>query len=267
MPYGWVWLDEKVLVLMTRERKSVGRTLMVPSHVAIIMDGNGRWAEKRGLPRIEGHRAGINNVRPVTTALKVRGVKYLTIYAFSTENWNRPRHEVDGLLHFLSEALMNDVGEYDDDGVRVRHLGKLDRLPENVQRDITRVVDHTKRNNRITLNVAFDYGGRDEIVNAIRHLIADGVSPEAVEEDLLARYLYTVELPDPDLLIRTGGEMRLSNFLTWQSAYSELYFTDTFWPDFDEHEVTKALTAYGKRERRFGKLSCQQHEPRGVTAG
>lgn len=225
-----------------------------PTHVAIVMDGNGRWAEQRGLPRLEGHRAGIQNIRRVSETLAEHNVQYLTLYAFSTENWGRPQEEVAGLLQFLSEALDDEVDEFHRRETKVIHLGKLERLPSNIQHKIKEVVRQTEHYTKLTLCIAFDYGGRDEILRAVRGIVEDGVAPHLIEENLFNKYLYIPGIPDPDLFIRTGGEMRLSNFLTWQSAYSELYFTPTYWPDFDKNEVEKSLIAYSKRERRFGKL-------------
>ena len=226
----------------------------VPRHVAIIMDGNGRWAEQRGLPRSQGHQAGLANLREILRAFSEHGVRYVTLYAFSTENWSRPRQEVQGLMSLLAEAVERDAHFLDEDGVRILHLGRIDRLAPELGESIRRVMEMTKTNQRITLGVAFDYGGRDEILEAVRGLIRDGHGPEEVTEELFSRQLYTSELPDPDLVIRTGGEMRLSNFLLWQSAYAEFYSTSALWPDFGVEEVSKALAAYKSRDRRFGAL-------------
>ena len=226
----------------------------IPSHVAIIMDGNGRWAAKRGLPRNEGHRAGVENMRRVLEGAVEFGVKVLTVYAFSTENWGRPEEEVSGLLGILEETIKREVPELHKNGVRLRHLGRLEGIRVEMQQAVYAAIELTKNNDRITLNVAFNYGGRAEILDAIRKMIDDRVPPENVDEALFDRYLYTAGLPDPDLIVRTAGEMRLSNFLIWQAAYAEYYSTPTFWPDFDKPELYKALLAFSQRQRRFGKL-------------
>ena len=229
-----------------------------PQHVAIIMDGNGRWASRRDLPRREGHRAGTANIRAVARCMSDRGVSYLTLYAFSTENWRRPQGEVEGLLGILSDALSREVEALHRDGVRLRHVGRLDRLSPDLRQAIEGAQALTQDNPGLTLSVAFDYGSRDEILEAMRRMLADGVAPEQVDDALVARYLYTAELPDPDLIIRTGGERRLSNFLLWQAAYSEYYFTPVLWPDFDEGEAARALEEYGLRHRRYGGLASDE---------
>lgn len=227
----------------------------VPQHVAIIMDGNGRWAKARGLPRLAGHRAGTENLRPILEASAEFGIKILTIWAFSTENWGRPDEEVKGLLRILQQMLGREVKELHKQGVQLRHVGRLDRLPERLQKQVREAVELTKDNNRITLNVAFDYGGRAEIVQAVQRIIREGIPAEAVDEEMVSRYLYTAGQPDPDLIIRTSGELRTSGFMLWQSAYSEYYITPTFWPDFDREELYQALLAYCQRDRRFGCVS------------
>ena len=226
----------------------------IPVHVAVIMDGNGRWARQRGQPRLAGHRAGVENMRRVLTSAVEFGIKVLTIYAFSTENWGRPQDEVYGLLRIIDEVLAREVPEMHKNGVRLRHLGRLDGIHERTREGIRRAIELTKHNERITLNVAFNYGGRAEILDAVRRMIEDHVSPEQVDETLFSNYLYTAGLPDPDLIIRTAGEMRLSNFLIWQAAYAEYYTTPTYWPDFDKQELYHALLAFSQRQRRFGKL-------------
>jgi undecaprenyl diphosphate synthase len=226
----------------------------LPRHVAIIMDGNGRWAQARGLPRLAGHRAGTENIRRVLTAAVGFGIETLTIYAFSTENWGRPPEEVRGLLRLLEQVIRRESRQLHENGVRIRHLGELDGVPQRLQRAIRRVIDLTRDNTRITLNVAFNYGGRAEIVEAIRAIVRSGLAPEQIDEATVARFLYTAGQPDPDLIIRTGGEMRISNFLLWQAAYAEYYTTPTYWPDFDEDELRRALLAYSQRRRRFGRL-------------
>jgi len=227
---------------------------VVPHHVAIIMDGNGRWAQQRGLPRLAGHRAGTENVRRVVEACGEFGVKILTLYAFSTENWSRPRDEVDGLMGLLSQTIDREVENLRKNGVRLRHLGALEGLPSQLKDKIEQGIAATAAGERLLLNVALNYGGRREIVMAVQRLMVDGLSAEQVTEETLARYLYTAGLPDPDLIIRTAGEMRLSNFLIWQAAYAEFYATPTFWPDFDRQELEKALLSYGRRQRKFGGL-------------
>lgn len=225
-----------------------------PRHIAIIMDGNGRWARRRGLPRLAGHRAGTENIRRIVEACVEEGIEILTIYAFSTENWSRPAEEVQGLLGLLSEVIERETENLHRNGVQVRHIGRLAGLPEELQRKILQAVERTRDNRRLILNVAFNYGGRAEIVDATRRLIAGGVLPEEVTEERFASALYTAGCPDPDLIIRTAGEMRLSNFLIWQAAYSEFYSTPTLWPDFDREELRRAIEAYGKRVRKFGGL-------------
>ncbi len=230
----------------------------VPRHVAVIMDGNGRWAMQHGLPRLGGHRAGTENIRRVVEAFAEAGVECLTLYTFSTENWRRPQHEVEGLMGLLQEVILRETEALHKRNVRLRHLGRLDRLPPELQGAIRSSMELTSQNTGIVLGVAFDYGGRRELVDAIRQLIRDRTDPEAVNEDLVDRYLYTSELPDPDLVIRTAGEMRLSNFMLWQAAYAEYYTTATLWPDFDVVEVGRALEAYSQRRRRFGALNPEE---------
>ena len=228
------------------------KTAGIPRHVAIIMDGNGRWAEQRGLSRLEGHRAGVRNIRPVLERLNARGVDFVTLYAFSTENWNRPKEEVDGLLALLLGVIEKEARELHRNGVRIRHIGDLEGLSKDLQRKIRQAVKLTEQNKGMTLGFAFNYGGRAEILEAVRRLIADGAGPEDVAEESFGRYLYTHGFPDVDLMIRTSGEMRTSNFLIWQAAYAELYFTPVLWPDFDAGELDRALEDYGRRRRRFG---------------
>ncbi len=227
----------------------------IPTHVAIIMDGNGRWAISRGLPRLAGHRAGTQNLRNIITACAEYGIKYLTIYAFSTENWGRPREEVEGLMHILEDVIDRELAELNKEGVQLRHIGRLERLDPKLQEKVLYAIDLTKNNNRLILNVAFNYGGRDEIVFAIQNMIRDGVKPEAVNSDLVSHYLFTVGVPDPDLIIRTSGELRVSNFMIWQGAYSEWYVTSVYWPDFNKIEFRKALDTFARRDRRYGGLS------------
>jgi len=233
----------------------------VPRHVAIIMDGNGRWAKARGLPRLAGHRAGTENLRPILEASAELGIEILTIWAFSTENWTRPEAEVKGLLRILEEMIRRELKELHKQGVRICHLGRLDRLPGRIQKRIRNATKRTKDNDRIVLNVAFDYGGRAEIVQAVRHVIRDGIPADQVDEALLSRYMYTAGQPDPDLIIRTSGELRTSGFMMWQSTYSEYYITPTFWPDFDREELYQALVAFSQRDRRFGGIKDDYGTP------
>ena len=226
----------------------------VPEHVAIIMDGNGRWARARGLPRLEGHRAGTESIRRIIEGCVEVGIKILTLYAFSTENWRRPGDEVAGLMEILGEVIDRETAELHANGVRLRHIGSLDGLPPGLQERVLYAVSLTRHNTRLTLNVAFNYGGRAEIVEAARRLIRDGRRPEELDEDVFGSYLYTGDLADPDLIIRTAGEMRLSNFLLWQAAYAEYWCTPTYWPDFDKDELVRAVREFGHRQRRFGSL-------------
>jgi undecaprenyl diphosphate synthase len=226
----------------------------VPTHVAIIMDGNGRWANARGLPRLMGHRQGVENIRRILNACVDFGVKYLTIYAFSTENWNRPLDEVRGLMTILEQTIKRETPELNENGVRIRHIGRTDGLSPKLQKLIREAVDLTRTNERLILNVAFNYGGRAEIVDAVKKIVADQIPAEEITEELITNYLYTQGTPDPDLVIRTAGEMRLSNYLIWQSAYAEYYATPVYWPDFDKEELFRALLAYSQRDRRFGQV-------------
>ncbi|MBA7545611.1 Ditrans,polycis-undecaprenyl-diphosphate synthase ((2E,6E)-farnesyl-diphosphate specific) [subsurface metagenome] len=226
----------------------------LPNHVAIIMDGNGRWAKQHGLLRLEGHQAGAENIRPIIKCLNQRHIKYVTLYGFSTENWNRPEDEVTGLLRLFEESINQYVSELHENGIKLRHLGHLKELPQGLQLAINKAIELTKNNTRMTLSFALNYGGRLEILDAVRHIIAKGIPIQNIDEGLFNSYLYTAGLPDVDLVIRTSGEFRTSNFLIWQAAYSEYYFTDILWPDFNQKELEKALLAYSQRQRRFGKL-------------
>lgn len=224
----------------------------VPRHVAIIMDGNGRWARARSLPRLAGHRAGTENLRPILEACVEFGIEFLTIWAFSTENWQRPETEVKGLMRILERMIQRELRRLHEEGVRLCHIGRLDRLPRRLQQQIQDAIEMTKNNKRIVLNVAFDYGGRPEIVQAVQRIIDDGLPVEDVDEDLISSYMYTAGQPDPDLIIRTSGELRTSGFMMWQAAYSEYYLTPTYWPDFGREELYEALAAFGERDRRYG---------------
>jgi undecaprenyl diphosphate synthase len=225
---------------------------VLPQHVAIIMDGNGRWARERGLSRQAGHRAGTENIRRVIETLARYQVPVLTLYAFSTENWARPKREVQALIRLIGHFIDRELRALHENGVRLRHIGNLDPLSPDLRKRVEQAIELTKDNDRITVNIAFNYGGRREIVEAVRRIIAEGVPADRVDEELFGSYLDTAGLPDADLIIRTAGEMRLSNFLLWQSAYAEYYSTPTFWPDFDEAEVERALITFSQRERRFG---------------
>jgi undecaprenyl diphosphate synthase len=234
---------------------------VVPRHVAMIMDGNGRWAKARGLPRLAGHRAGTENLRPILEACVDFGIDILTIWAFSTENWRRPETEVKGLLRILERMIQRELQELHKQGVQLRHIGLMDRLPSRLQKQVLDATELTKENDRIVLNVAFDYGGRAEIVQAVQRVIRDGIAADQVNEELLSQYMYTAGQPDPDLIIRTGGELRTSGFMLWQSAYAEYYITPTFWPDFDREELYRALEAFCLRERRFGGIKDDYGSP------
>jgi undecaprenyl diphosphate synthase len=228
----------------------------LPSHIAIIMDGNGRWASGRDLPRLEGHRVGRESVRSVVRTCAEIGISYLTLYTFSLENWQRPAEEVEGLMFFLEEVLEKEYLELDENGVHLRAIGRLDMLPESTKKALDDTIAKLRHNNRLVLTLGISYSGRGEIVDAARCIAeavqAKKIDTDDVNEQTFRRYLYDPELPDPDLLIRTSGELRVSNFLLWQIAYSEIYVTDVLWPDFRERELIDSINAYRKRERRFG---------------
>lgn len=224
----------------------------VPSHVAVIMDGNGRWAAQRGLRPTDGHRAGTENIRSAIEAFAERGVRFLTLFAFSTENWKRPRPEVRGLMRILSSTIDREIQPLHEAGIKLRYIGRLEALDLRLRRKIDKAIALTQHNDRMTVCVAFNYGSRAELVDAVRRIVADGIHPDEITERMLSDYLYTRELPDPDLIIRTGGDQRVSNFLLWQAAYAEYVFSDTFWPDFCEGDVDVALAAYAERTRNFG---------------
>ena len=238
----------------TRAAKQTVVPDKVPTHIAIIMDGNGRWARKRGLPRLAGHRAGTDNIKRIIEAAVEHDVKMLTLYAFSTENWNRPMEEVSGLMSLLSQVIDRETENLNKNGARLRHVGSTVGLDEQLLRRIRWAVERTKDNDRIVVNVALNYGGRAEIVDALRRIVQEGIPPEEITEDLVTAHLYTAGEPDPDLVIRTGGEMRISNFLLWQTAYAEYWSTPVFWPDFGKDEFHEAILEYGRRQRRFGAL-------------
>jgi undecaprenyl diphosphate synthase len=225
----------------------------LPRHVAIIMDGNRRWARQRELPELDGHSAGVEAIREVLRHAVRRGVRYLTLYAFSRENWARSDDEVTGLFDLLGAAIRSETDELRRQGVRVRLLGRLDELPDETRRSIGEALDATAGGDRLTLNIAFNYAGRTELVDAVRRLVAEGPAPETIDEATIGAALYTAGLPDPDLVIRTGGEQRLSNFLIWQAAYAEFYFCDALWPDFGPAAFDDALLEFARRQRRYGR--------------
>ena len=227
----------------------------VPAHVGIIMDGNGRWASRRGLPRLAGHHAGTENVRRITIACSDAGVEVLTIYAFSTENWRRPAEEVRGLMTLLAQRIDREAAELHRNNVRIRHIGTLDGINPRLAQRVRAAVELTCNNSGLVLNVAFNYGSRHEIARAVRRIVERGVAAEEITEELIEEHLDTAGLPELDLVIRTGGEMRLSNFLLWQAAYAEYYSTPTCWPDFGREELYAAFAEFGRRTRRFGGLS------------
>lgn len=226
----------------------------IPQHVAIIMDGNGRWAAQRGLPRLAGHKAGTENLRRVIRAAAKLGIKYLTFYAFSTENWRRPKEEIEGLMRLLAAYIDEETEKLHAEGARLLHIGHLDGLGEELANKVRHAIELTSQNQTITIILAFNYGGRDEILNAVKNLIDSGIRPEEVNEDTLSGAMFTAGIPDPDLVIRTSGEQRLSNFLIWQSVYSEFAFPETLWPDFDEQALADCVEDFANRERRFGGL-------------
>ena len=226
----------------------------VPRHVAVIMDGNGRWATQRGLPRAAGHRAGTENIRRVIERFADHGAQYLTLYAFSTENWNRPQREVRMLIRLLRFFLRREVENLHKNGIQLHLLGHVETLPEWLQKQIASAIDLTSGNRRMVLNICFSYGGRDDILLAVQQIVRDEIPASEVTEEMISDRLYTTGMPDPDLLIRTAGDQRISNFLLWQCAYAELYFTDTYWPDFGREDIDIALAQYGRRKRKFGGL-------------
>ena len=240
-------------------------TNTVPAHVAIIMDGNGRWAKKRFMPRLEGHRQGAKSVRRAVEFCRRNGIKFLTLYAFSTENWQRPESEVSGLMKLLSQFIDSEIDEIHNNDIRFNIIGQVERLPAFVKNKIEAALAKTSKNQKMVLTVALSYGGREEIISAAlkvhEALLSGTLKREEINDSLFSSYLYTVNLPDPDLLIETGGEVRISNFLLWQLAYAELYFTDMLWPDFDEKAFWEAIEVFRSRQRRFGKISEQIQSP------
>ena len=249
-------VPHRSLVIITNDKIQMTTEARIPQHVAIIMDGNGRWARARGLPKLAGHRAGAKSVREVIEAARELGVKVLTLYTFSTENWKRPRGEIDALFRLLEEYLEKEENGLNKNNIRFSVIGDIDALPSGTRDKIKKVMASTSGNTGLVLNLALNYGSRPEILHAIKDIVREAVSgkldPAAIDEKLFSGYLYTRNLPDPDLVIRTSGECRVSNFLLWQIAYSELYITKKFWPDFGKKEFEKAMLEYQKRERRFG---------------
>ncbi len=235
--------------------KTYPRLPRLPQHVGIIMDGNGRWARQRGMSRLRGHRAGVENLRHVLQAAVELGVPVVTLYAFSTENWNRPEAEVRGLMRLLSESLDKEVDELHRNGVQLRHVGDLAPLSDVLKSRIQAAIELTKNNDRLVANIAFNYGGRQEITAAVREIVREQIPPEDITEEVISARLYTAGQPQVELIIRTSGEFRVSNFLLWQGAYAEYYISPLYWPDFDKGEFYKALQAFGQRDRRFGGLS------------
>ena len=241
---------------MSRQKKPLDLSeLSIPAHVAIIMDGNGRWAKQRGLPRQAGHRAGVENLRRIIDACVEFGIQILTIYAFSTENWGRPESEVRGLMRIFRRVLDQELNDLHAQGVCLHHLGDLGGIDPSLQEKVLHALELTKDNDRLILNVAFNYGGRAEIIRAVQQMLADGVTPNELNEELFSSYLFTSGLPDPDLVIRTSGELRVSNFLIWQAAYAEFYAAPEYWPGFGREELYEALVAFDQRERRYGLLA------------
>ena len=230
---------------------------VLPEHVGIIMDGNGRWARRRGLPRLAGHRAGVENLRQVLRSAVELNVPMLTLYAFSTENWIRPEDEVRGLLRLLKEALEKEVDELHRNGVQLRHIGDLAPLSDSLKHQIRAAMDLTRDNDRLVANIAFNYGGRQELTRAVREIVRKQIPVEDITPELIAAHLYTAGLPELDLIIRTSGEFRVSNFMLWQGAYAEYYISSRYWPDFDKDEFYRALKAFSERDRRYGGLTDQ----------
>jgi undecaprenyl diphosphate synthase len=228
----------------------------IPRHVAIIMDGNGRWAARRGLPRVAGHERGTDNIRRITHTAGEIGIKYLTLWAFSTENWRRPAEEIQGIMRILGEAIERETEELHRQGAQLRHIGSLDGLAPDLRQAVLDAIDLTKANDRLVLTLAFNYGGRQELVHAIRGIAASGIAPDLIDERVIADHLFTRDLPDPDLIIRTSGEYRMSNFLLWQAAYAELHFSPVLWPDFGPDDLRTAVLDFSRRERRFGRVSA-----------
>ena len=241
-------------VINTKENsiKEIVKTTNL-QHIAIIMDGNRRWAKEKMLPSAVGHQKGVESLKKTMRLFDEFGIKYLTVYAFSTENWNRKKEEVEFLMTLLAKTLSNELDEMHKENVKIKFLGNINELNENLIKIVKNAEKKTENNTGVNLNIAFNYGSRDEIKNALKAIINEGIKAEDITEETISQHLYSKDIPDPDLLIRTGGEKRISNYLLWQLAYSELYVTDAFWPDFDKEELTKAILEFEKRNRRFGK--------------
>lgn len=244
-----------------KQQQHLSETGPLPKHIAIIMDGNGRWAKKRGLPRVAGHRKGVEAVRNVVEACSELGIAVLTLYTFSTENWNRPEEEVSALMKLLLRTLEKEIEDLDKNNVKLMTIGELDRLQRGTAEGLRAGVARTAKNTGLILNLALSYGSREEIVHAVRRIAREvkqeRIDPDAIDSGVISNSLYTAGLPDPDLLIRTSGELRLSNFLLWQLAYTELFTTEVYWPDFQKKHLYEAISSYQKRERRFGMVSEQ----------
>lgn len=247
-PHGASLLDDP-------ERMPIAPSL-VPHHVAIIMDGNGRWAAQRGLDRLQGHEQGTSNIRRITHTAGRLGIKYLTLWAFSTENWSRPEAEVQGILRILGNAITTETAELHRQGARLWHIGELDALEPELRQSVRDAITLTENNTALTLTLAFNYGGRREILHAVQQMVRDGIAADDITEESIRQRLYSPELPDADLIIRTSGEFRMSNFLLWQGAYAEFYFSPKFWPDFGPDDLVEAVSDYSRRERRFGALTA-----------
>ncbi|MEO0096760.1 MAG: isoprenyl transferase [candidate division WOR-3 bacterium] len=226
----------------------------IPAHIAIIMDGNGRWAKERNLPRYFGHRAGVDSVREIVRNCAKLGIKYLTLFVFSTENWERPKREINALMDLLKKLLKSEAKELNENNVRVKAIGQIERLPKEVKKNLEELIELTKNNTGLTLVLSLSYGGRQEILDAVKKILKKNLEPEKLNEEEFRKFLYDPEIPYPDLLIRTGGEYRISNFLLFQSAYTEFYFTKTLWPDFREKDLLLAIEDYQKRKRKFGRV-------------
>lgn len=255
---------ENCLAIVQNKRMDLLETInkeKLPNHLAIIMDGNGRWAKKQGLLRAFGHESGTKSVKEIIKACAKLGIEYLTLYAFSTENWNRPKIEVDTLMRILINSLKKELTTLQKNNIKLNTIGNLEKLPQSAQKELLDVIEKTKNNTRMTLTLALSYGSREEIVSAVKDISAkvknNIISIDAIDDSIINEHLYTQNLPDVDLVIRTSGEHRISNFLLWQIAYAELYFTDVLWPDFKEQNLYEAIISYQKRERRFGKTSEQ----------
>lgn len=243
------------MILENIDKKDAIKNIVIETslkHVAIIMDGNRRWAKERFLPTAMGHKEGVNALKRTLTACKDYGIKYLTVYAFSTENWNRSKDEVEFLMKLLFQTIKDEILDLNKNEIKVKFIGDLSKLSESLQNLLYETENDTKNNNGVNLQIAFNYGSKNEIVNAVKRIINDGFKADDINEDLISSYLYTANIPDPDLLIRTGGEMRISNFLTYQSAYSEILVLEKYWPQFDEKELANAVIEFQRRNRRFG---------------